>query len=97
VTKLDANDQKVRPTGLPTKEITRIMTCCHGVSALKSTVTSPVPVIPLTQRKSASMYLMLNAPLDAERMPAATIGKSVLIWDVNRALCHRERTHKRVR
>jgi len=54
------------------------MTCCHGVSMLKSTVTSPVPVTPLMQTKRASMYLTSNAPLDAESMPAATIGTSVL-------------------
>jgi len=63
------------------------MTCCHGVSALRSTVTSPVPVTPLTQMKSASMYLMSNTPLDdAESMPAAIIGKSVLIGGVNQGL-----------
>ena len=55
-----------------------IMTCCHGVSALKSTVTSPVPVIPLMQTKRASMYLTWNVPFDAESMPAKIIGVSVL-------------------
>lgn len=54
-------------------------TCCHGVSALKSTVTSPVPVTALMQIKRASTYLTLNVVLDAESMPAAIIGTSVLI------------------
>ena len=60
-------------------------TCCHGVSALKSIVASPVPVTALMQIKRASTYLTLNAVLDAESMPAATIGTSVLIENVNQA------------
>ena len=74
-----------------------MIACCHGVSVLKSTVASPVPVIPLTQRKSASMYLMLNVPFDAESMPAAMTGTSVLVGNINEDRYHRERTHKRVR
>ena len=62
-----------------------MMTCCHGVNALKSTVVSPVPVIPLTQTKRASMYLIWNVPFDAESMPAEIIGVSVLTQTVNQA------------
>jgi hypothetical protein len=84
VTKLEKqNDQKVEHTGLPTREMKAMMTCCHGVSALKSTVISPVPVTPLTQTKRASMYLMSDAPLDAESIPAAIIGVSILTRKVN--------------
>lgn len=90
-------NRKVERTGLPTRETKTTMTCCHGVSALKSTVISPVPVIPLTQRKRASIYLTLNAPFDAESMPAAMTGTSVLVGDINQDRYHRERTHKRVR
>ena len=89
--------QKVERTGLPTRETMTMMTCCHGVSVLKSTVASPVPVIPLTQRKRASIYLMSNSPFDAESMPAAMTGTSVLVGNINLDRYHRERTHKRVR
>ena len=75
--------QKVEHTGLPTRETKTMIACCHGVSALKSTVASPVPVTPLTQTKRASMYLTSNAPFDAESMPAATIGVNVLTRNVN--------------
>jgi hypothetical protein len=35
------------------------ITCCHGVSELRSMVASPQTVIALTELKSASMYGML--------------------------------------
>jgi hypothetical protein len=78
------NDLKLKHTGLPTRETKTIMTCCHGVSALKSTVTSPVPVIPLTHTKRESMYWMSKDPLEAERIPAEMIGRSVLTRNVNK-------------
>jgi hypothetical protein len=64
---------------------------------LKSTVASPVPVMPLTQRKRASMYLMGNFPFDAESMPAPMSGTSVLVGKIDEDRYRREVTHKRVR
>jgi len=57
VTKLDANNHE------RDDEDNDLFPRCE----LKSTVSSPVPVITLTQKR-ASMYLVINAPLDAERM-----------------------------
>jgi hypothetical protein len=51
----------------------------------------------LTQRKRASMYLMGNVPFDAESMPAAMTGTSVLVGKINEDQYRRERTHKRLR
>ena len=86
---------RVERTGLPTRDTKTAMTCCHGVSTFKSTVTSLVPVIPLTQRKRASIYLMLNVPFDAKSMPAAMTRTSVLIGNINQDQYHSKDTHKR--
>ena len=43
------------------------------------------------------MYLVINGPLDAERMYAAIIITSVLMRKVNRAFYHRECTCKRLK
>lgn len=52
--------------------------CCHGVVPLKSTGDRPVPVAALTQTKSASTKRILNSPLEAQKMEAATSGTIVL-------------------
>ena len=54
------------------------MTCCHAVSALRSSVASPVPVIALTQQKSRSTYRAGNLPLHACAIAASTSGVTVL-------------------
>ena len=58
--------------------MTRIA-CCHAVRALRSTVPKPVPVAALTQRKRESMYLMLNFPLDAQKMADQKSGIRILV------------------
>lgn len=55
-----------------------MMACCHGVVLLKSTGERPVPVAALTQTKSASTKRILNSPLEAQKMEAATRGMIVL-------------------
>ena len=54
------------------------MACCHAVSALRSSVASPVPVIALTQQNSRSTYLAGNLPLLAYAMAASTSGVTML-------------------
>ena len=74
----EARGGEERRTGLPTSWSTTRMACCHAVSALRSSVASPVPVIALTQQNSRSTYLAGNLPLLAYAMAASTSGVTML-------------------
>ena len=65
-------------TMLPQISSNTIITCCHGVVLLRSTGDNPVPVAALMQTKSASVKHILNSPLEAQKMAAATSGTLVL-------------------